>query len=99
MNSKRLILPLAVVSVLFAAGIAWTELTHRPRTLDIAVEGMACESCASTVRESLEKLPGVSDVAISVEKGEAQLTLDGWSETTPAEVNAAIKAAGYKVRE
>jgi Cd2+/Zn2+-exporting ATPase len=99
MKSKRWIVVLAVVSVLAVAGIAWTELAHRPRTVVMSVDGMSCEGCASTVRESIEKLPGVSDVAISVEQGEAQLTLDGWSETTPEEIAAAIEASGYEVRQ
>ncbi len=97
MTSKRWILLLAVVSVLIASGIAWTELAHRPRTIVISVDGMSCEGCASTVRESIEKLPGVSDVAISVERGEAELMLDGWSDTTNANINNAIETAGYKV--
>jgi copper chaperone CopZ len=97
MSSKRLILVLATATVLLLAGVAWTEYTHRPRTLVIPVSGMSCEGCATTIRESLEKLPGVRDVAVSVEKAEARLTVDGWSETTRENVEDAIEAAGYKV--
>lgn len=88
---------LAVASVLLAAGIAWTEYAHRPQTLVIPVEGMSCEGCAATIRESLEKLPGTSDIAISVESAEATVTIDGWSETTRDDVEMAIAEAGYKV--
>lgn len=97
MNSKRLILSLAVASVLLAAGIAWTEYTHRPQTIVVPVVGMSCEGCALSVQESLAKLPGASDVTVSVEKAEATLTVDGWSKTTRDDINAAIETAGYKV--
>jgi copper chaperone len=97
MKSKQIILALAVASVLLAAGIAWTEYTHRPQTHVVRVEGMSCEGCAATVRESLEKLPGASDIAISVENAEASVTVDGWSETTHSDVEKAIVEAGYKV--
>ena len=99
MKSKRLIVVLAVASVLIAGGIAWTEIAHRPRDLAISVEGMTCEGCALTVRESIEKLPGVSDVSVSVEDGEVRLTLDGWSKTQLEDISAAVEAAGpdYKV--
>lgn len=99
MKSKRLIVGLAVASVLIAGGIAWTEIAHRPRDLAISVEGMTCEGCALSVRESIEKLPGVSDVSVSVEKGEATFTLDGWSETTPQDIRMAIRESGYDVRD
>jgi copper chaperone len=99
MKSKNLILALAVASVLLAAGIAWTEYNHRPQTHVVRVEGMSCEACAATVRESLEKLPGTSDIAISVEKAEATITIDGWSETTRGDVEQTIVDAGYKVKE
>ena len=97
MKSKHLVLALAVGSVLLVAGIAWTEYAHRPQTLVIPVKGMSCEGCAATIRESLERLPGTSDIAISVENAEATVTIDGWSETTRHDVENAIVAAGYKV--
>lgn len=95
--SKRFIPVLAAVTLLIVGGVAWTEFTHRPQTLVLPVKGMLCEGCATTVRESLEKLPGVSDIAVSPTAGEAKLTVDGWSKTTRDDVEKAIRDAGYEV--
>lgn len=95
MKSKHLVLALAFASVFVVAGIAWTEYAHRPRDVVLRVDGIHCEySCAPAVRESVEKLAGVSDVSVSVEEGEVRLTLDGWSKTRLEDITAAVEAAG-----
>jgi Cd2+/Zn2+-exporting ATPase len=101
MLSKRIILSLAVVSVLAVAGIAWTELAHRPQEMVFRVDGMECPSCAARIGEELEKLPGTSEVAVSMENATVTLTVDGWSNTKRDDIKAVIEAAGdeFKILE
>ncbi|MDO5861707.1 MAG: heavy metal-associated domain-containing protein [Thermoplasmata archaeon] len=43
----------------------------------IKVEGMMCEGCVKTVKESLEKVPGVTSVDVNLKKGTATVQQDG----------------------
>lgn len=61
------------------------------------VEGMTCGHCSKTITKAVNKLKGVSNVAVNVEKKQAQVTYD------PAQVKAdaiatAITASGYKAK-
>ena len=59
------------------------------------VAGMDCGSCASTIRTALERLPGVSDIKISVTKGTLSLALaDGM--TTADLIEARVKRLGFE---
>ncbi len=55
---------------------------------------MHCQSCEMMIKEELNELPGVSDVAVSHSTGEGSLTLDE-SLSSSDDVVAAIKNAGY----
>ena len=44
--------------------------------LVLKVSGMSCGGCVSSVTRVLEALPGVANVAVSLEKGEASLEFD-----------------------
>jgi copper chaperone len=37
----------------------------------ITIKGMHCQHCVGSTRQALEKIPGISDVKIDLEKGEA----------------------------
>jgi copper chaperone CopZ len=99
MNTKRLIPVLVLLTLLAGAGIAWTEMTHRPRTVDVTIKGMSCEGCAKAISDKLAALPGAADVKVSHETGHATLTLDGWSATTDKDIKDAVAAAEYEVVE
>ena len=47
-----------------------------PEILSWKVGGMDCASCAATIRGALERLPGVSDVRLSVMSETLTLALD-----------------------
>ena len=41
--------------------------------LELNVDGMTCASCATHVKEALEKLPGVSHASVSYPESKAQI--------------------------
>ena len=60
----------------------------------LTVKGMSCNHCKQAVTQALEALPGVSDVNVDLEKGEAT-----WKESQPldiAEVKKAINKLGFE---
>ncbi len=40
----------------------------------IKIKGMSCQHCAASVQKALEALPGLSQIQVNVEKGEASFT-------------------------
>ncbi|KKF02355.1 heavy-metal-associated domain-containing protein [Mycolicibacterium obuense] len=64
-------------------------------TTTIAVEGMTCAGCASSVRAELSHLPGVSDVSIDLAGG--TVTIASIRPVDPDAVRAAVEEAGYQL--
>ena len=56
----------------------------------LTVKGMSCNHCKQAVTQALEALPGVSDVNVDLEKGEAT-----WKRTTCIQVG--IRTIGEMV--
>ena len=65
-------------------------------TLSWEVNGMDCASCAAKIRGAMEKLPGVSDVKVSVMNETLTLKLDE-QQTSPDSVEKSVKRLGYSV--
>ncbi len=61
----------------------------------IKISGMSCEHCVKRVTKALESLPGVKNVKVSLEKGEA--TFERPENLSLEEIARAIEEAGYKV--
>ncbi len=61
----------------------------------VCIEGMMCNHCTSSVKKSLESLPNVSDVEVSLENKNA--TLNTSDENADALIKAAVESAGFKV--
>ncbi len=59
------------------------------------VSGMTCGGCASKVTKHVEKVDGVTDVAVDIDTGSLTVTTD--APVTDAAVHAAIEQAGYAV--
>jgi copper chaperone len=59
------------------------------------VAGMTCEHCVRAVTEELSKLPGVTDVDVSLETG--QVAIAGEGQPDPEAVRAAVEEAGYQL--
>jgi mercuric reductase len=60
----------------------------------LKITGMTCDSCATHVKDALEKVPGVQSAVVSYTKGAAQLALDPG--TAPDALTAAVAGLGYK---
>ncbi|WP_293798692.1 heavy metal translocating P-type ATPase [uncultured Bosea sp.] len=64
------------------------------QTLSWKVGGMDCASCASKIRGAVERLPGVSDVKLSVMSETLTLALDT-GPTTPEAIEKRVNGLGY----
>ncbi|WP_158884847.1 heavy-metal-associated domain-containing protein [Amycolatopsis anabasis] len=60
-----------------------------------SVSGMACGHCAEFVTEEIERVTGVTAVAVDVENGTVTVTSD--RDLRLAEVRAAVEEAGYEL--
>ncbi|HEY9313818.1 heavy metal-associated domain-containing protein [Williamsia sp.] len=66
-------------------------------TSTVIVTGMTCGHCASSVREEVGALDGVSAVEVNVETG--KVTITSTAAIDPSAVTAAVAEAGYHVAD
>ncbi|GLY68173.1 heavy-metal-associated domain-containing protein [Amycolatopsis taiwanensis] len=59
------------------------------------VRGMSCGHCAGFVTEEIERIAGVTAVAVDVETGAVMVTSD--RDLGIADVRAAVEEAGYEL--
>jgi copper chaperone CopZ len=79
--------------VLCAALLTACRGEPRVMQVEIAIEGMTCDSCVEAITHELERLDGVRNV--EVELGKARVTFtEGASE--PAVFERAIESIGYQ---
>jgi copper chaperone len=62
----------------------------------IKVHGMTCMGCVNSVKNVLEKIPGVSSADVSLEKKQVTVAYDA-STTHADQLKGAIKEAGFDV--
>ena len=67
------------------------------QTLKFDVQGMTCGGCASSVERALGKIPGVSQVNVTLQPGSATLEADA-ARVTPGQIEAAIGGLGYQAK-
>jgi copper chaperone len=60
------------------------------------VQGMTCGGCVASVTRVLKAVPGVSEVAVTLEPGVANVTFDP-ARTQATALRAAIEGAGFDV--
>jgi copper chaperone len=65
-------------------------------SIKMNVQGMTCGGCVASVTRVLKAVPGVSDVAVTLQPGVASVTFDP-ARTQPAALRAAIEDAGFDV--
>jgi len=65
---------------------------------DLAITGMTCAGCVTTIERSVSSLPGVERCDVNLATRAAQVSFDG-STTNVAAVIEAVRAAGYDARE
>ncbi|MDQ5984474.1 MAG: Copper chaperone CopZ [Syntrophus sp. SKADARSKE-3] len=61
----------------------------------IKINGMSCQHCVMAVTRALQKIEGVKDVQVNLEKGEA--TFEEESPVDGNAVRAAVKKAGFDI--
>lgn len=57
---------------------------------------MHCSSCQELIKESVEELPGVKHVVVSIENGTAEIAFEK-PLASEAKIRQAIAQLGYKV--
>ena len=82
----------AAVAAVEAAGYSVPE-----ETVDLAVEGMSCASCAGRVERALLSVPGVLEAGINFATAGARVRLARGA-ATPADLARAVRAAGYAAK-
>jgi len=87
---NRILPAIAIAAVLSVAGPAMAA----EKTVTLAVDNMYCSACPHTVKQSLAKVAGVGEVAVSYEKKTAIIIYDD-QKTTLAALTAATTQAGY----
>lgn len=85
---KTLVTVLALLAALSAPAWAATQ------TVTLSVPGMTCASCPITLKKALNKLEGVENIEVNLEKKEALITFDD-AKTTVEALLEATKNAGY----
>jgi copper chaperone len=64
-------------------------------TVTVTVTGMTCGHCASSVREEVASIPGVT--AVDVDLATGKVTVDSDQGVQPAAIQDAIEEAGYQL--
>ncbi len=76
-----------------------TSPDPRPPTpnssVSLALEGMHCASCVTTIEKALEALPGVAEASVNLGTARAEVRGKGLD---PARLVAAVRASGYDAR-
>ena len=65
-------------------------------TVTLGVQGMTCGGCVASVTRVLRAVPGVADVAVTLQPGAARVTFDP-ARTNAAALRTAVQDAGYDV--
>ncbi len=58
----------------------------------LKIEGMMCEGCVKSVKEAIEKIPGITSVDVNLKKGTAVVQGDADDET----LIKAVVDAGFR---
>jgi len=65
-------------------------------TITMNVQGMTCGGCVASVTRVLKAVPGVDEVAVTLQPGTAKVTFDPARTGAPA-LRTAVEDAGYDV--
>ncbi|KUH86548.1 MULTISPECIES: heavy metal-associated domain-containing protein [unclassified Mycobacterium] len=64
-------------------------------TTTVTVTGMTCGHCATSVREEISEITGVTGVDVNIASG--AVTIDSVGPVEPAEIRSAVEEAGYRL--
>lgn len=65
-------------------------------TTTISIKGMTCEGCVNSVTKALQRVTGVKDASVDLDKGQATVTFDE-SKTNADALKEAVEDAGYDI--
>ena len=65
-------------------------------TISLNVQGMTCGGCVASVTRVLKAVPGVTEVAVTLQPGAANVTFDP-ARTEATALRAVIEGAGFDV--
>lgn len=65
----------------------------------VVIDGMACPFCTYNIQRQLEGVEGVERVDVSLEKGEATVTLSEQDPATAKQLREAVESAGFTPTE
>ena len=83
-----------ILSVLILAAAFAAPAFATPQTVTLAVPGMTCSACPITVKQSLNKVKGVTKADVSFEKKQAVVSFDD-EKTSIQALTKATTDAGY----
>ncbi len=72
-----------------------TKSLNANKRISLSLSGMHCASCANIIERSLKKVPGVIEGNVNFAAEKSSILFDE-TKTSPAELIAAVKKAGYK---
>jgi mercuric ion binding protein len=81
----------SLLAMVVSVGVAFAA---PPQTATLAVENMTCGTCPIVVKKALERVPGVSDIAVDFDKKTATVTFDPDKANT-ARLTQATTEAGF----
>lgn len=84
----------ALFAIASLAVSAVTAHAAAPQTVTLDVQNMTCAVCPITVKKSLERIAGVSDVSVDFKAKTARVTFDV-GKAKPADLTAATTSAGF----
>lgn len=61
----------------------------------LRVKGMSCQHCVRSVTEALNKLDGIENIKVDLQKGEVRF--ENRKSVTPEQIEIVIREAGYEV--
>ncbi len=88
--------PLGAAAIAIAILINGHALAAQ-RSVTLAVDGMTCASCPYILKQTLARVPGVSDVTVYFKKKKATVTFDD-SKTNVAALTTATTNVGFPSR-
>ncbi len=63
----------------------------------VKVKGMSCQHCVMAVTKELSKIPGIKDVKVDLNKGEA--VFENTQNASRETIRKAVEEAGFQVAE
>jgi copper chaperone len=77
--------------------LSFVVLGVSAETVNVAIKGMSCQGCVSSITEKLQETKKCDQVKVSLEKREATFVTKTGSTISDDEIKSAVKKAGYEV--